>query len=256
MQQFLKEIVKEAGAIAKEYFCKKIRVTSKTLKHDLLTEADETVSEFLVRRIHETYPEHQIKSEEMEIDINNGAEYEWVIDPIDGTWVFAKGIPTWAVMIAVVRNGEPHLGAVYFPVANELFFAEVGKGAFLNGKQLHVNNTDTLDASVGAFHKQVQGNHYGVHFERFQQCALKIAEYDIVRLNFGSSASFSFVASGALDFAVSNGGMDWDRLPIYLINAEAGAMVTDSDGNPWKRGRQDIVIANPQLHPKVMELFR
>lgn len=93
MDTFLKDIIKEAGQIAKGYFDKGVSHEEKSHVADLLTEADLAVSDFLVKKIHETYPDHHIKSEELGEEINPGAEYEWVIDPIDGTRNFAMGVP-------------------------------------------------------------------------------------------------------------------------------------------------------------------
>lgn len=257
MQDFLNQIIREAGAIGKEYFARGVTRTIKSLPHDFVTEADVAVNEFLVNVINTKYPTHRIKSEEMEeVNATGDGEYEWVIDPIDGTYCFANGIPYWAVMIAIMKKGEPYLAAVYFPVTEQLFIAEKGHGAFLNGKQIHVSNTDAIDFSHGLVYRCVPGGPYGEYFERFRVAIANISlRTDASMVNFASAASWCYIATGAMDFALANGGLDWDRLPVDLIMREAGAIVTDSDGNPWQRGRQDCVAANPNLHAKVMELF-
>ena len=258
MQEFLKNVIKEAGEVALSYFNKvDLKMREKGDERDIVTEADEAVSEFLVTSIHKNYPDHHICSEEMAEDINPGAEYEWVMDPIDGTWVFANGLPTWGIMIAVLKNGEPYLSAVYFPVYNDLFFAEKNKGAFLNDKKISVNNMDLLDRANGILFRATPGTVYGDYFEKYRSLGAKlILDYNCHSMNFGSAAFLCYVASGVFGYAGGNAGLAWDLIPPFLICSEAGAVITDSDGNPWKRGRQDYIMANPEIHPQIMKLFK
>ena len=254
----MKTIIKEAGEVALGYFKKvDLKTREKGDERDIVTEADESVSDFLVNAIGKQYPDHHICSEEMDDDINPGAEYEWVIDPIDGTWVFSKGLPTWGIMIAILKNGESYLSAVYFPVYNDLFFAEKNKGAFLNDKIIEVNNIDLLDRANGIFYRSNPGTVYGVLFEKYRSLGAKLVlNTDCHSMNVGSAASICYIANGTFGFAVSNAGLDWDLLPPFLICSEAGAVITDSDGNPWERGRQDYVLANPEIHPQIMKLLK
>jgi myo-inositol-1(or 4)-monophosphatase len=257
MQHFLKTIIKEAGEIGKEYFVRGVSHKEKSHAADLVTEADIAVSEFLVKKIRETYPDHHIKSEELADDINPGAEYEWVIDPIDGTRNFAMGVPFWTTLIAVLRNGETYLGAAYNAFADQLFFAEKGAGAFMNDVRLHVNNKDQLDYAFGVFSRAYEGGIYGDYFERYRVAGVRLVlETKAWMHNYGCMLALCHLASGGADFAMGNAGMDWDFLAPFLICEEAGAIVTDSDGNPWKRGRQDYLVANKDLHPQLLELFQ
>src|SRR3989338_3959722 len=100
MQAYLRATIKEAGEIAKGFFRRGVTHRTKTNLGDLVTDADIAVSNFLLDAIHRQYPDHQIHTEEEGADINPGATYEWVIDPIDGTRNFAHGIPFWCVMVA------------------------------------------------------------------------------------------------------------------------------------------------------------
>ena len=241
-----------------EYFRRGVAHTTKDNIGDLLTEADVAVSGFLVDAIHQKYPSHQIHSEEMKDDVNPGAEYEWVIDPIDGTRNFAWGIAVWCQMIAVLKNGELYLAAIYNPAAKELFFAEKGKGATLNGKPIHVNGVESLDHGLGI---AVRATRFiypdaAIHNTRYRKfMARLVTDTTVWMYNFGTMLGACYVASGGIDFFVSDSGLDHDNLAPVLICQEAGAMVTNGYGEPWTRYRQDIVIANPKLHPKVLELF-
>jgi myo-inositol-1(or 4)-monophosphatase len=258
MKEFLEKTIREAGELAKGYFEKGVTHTWKSNPGDFLTEADTAVSTFLVDAIHAQYTTHHIKSEELREDINPGAEYEWIIDPIDGTRNFATGIPLWGIIIAVMQNGTALHGAVYFPISDYLFFATKGEGAYMNGKRVVVSQTTVLDHATGNLYRapDAQGP-YGQHIAKFRTVsALIYANTNLRCTNFGCAAYISFLANGSLDFAIGNSGLDWDYIAPFLICEEAGAVITDSEGNPWTRGRQDYIIANPDVHPKLMEFFQ
>jgi myo-inositol-1(or 4)-monophosphatase len=258
MQEFLKELIVEAGAMAKGYFEVGVTRTTKSHPTDFVTEADVAVNNFIVERIKREYPDHAIHSEEIATDTNPGAEYEWVIDPIDGTRNFAHSMPLWCCMIAVLKNNETILAAVYQPVTHELFFAQKGKGATLNDKPIFVSTRPDLRYATASISRMAEaGSVYGTHIERYKDFVTRIVNDTNVWVHsFGNMTAACAVANGGLDFFTQNAGRDYDYLPSVLICEEAGAVVTDSDGNPWTRHRQDIVIANPVLHKEVMKLFR
>lgn len=255
MQEFLQTTIRAAGALAKSYFDAGVSHTIKKNLGDLLTEADTAVSTFLVSEIQKQYPDHHIHSEEMAEDINPGAEYEWVIDPIDGTRNFAHGIPIWCQLVCILKNGEPYMAAIYNAPYDQLFFAEKGKGATLNGRQIRVNTVDSLEHGFGFFGRwEGEDSDKVVEYKQFvTRC---VNDTSVWLHAWGTMLAACSVASGGADFFVSNTGYDHDNLAPALICQEAGAVVTDSEGNPWTRQRRDIMIANPKLHPKIMELFQ
>lgn len=255
MEDFLKQIILEAGALAKDYFLKGVSFKSKAHLGDLVTEADVAVSDFLIKKIHEQYPEHAIYTEEAKDKINPGAEFEWIIDPIDGTRNFAKGIGMWCVMIAVYKNNMPVLAAIYNPLASELFFAVKGKGATMNGAPIKVNQVEVFDHAFGfAVRGIVIDPLREANYRRFIEKLTN--ETSAWMHNFGTILAACYVASGGADFYAVNCGRDYDYAAVVLIAAEAGAVVTNADGQPWTRDRNDIVIANPKLHAKILELLK
>ncbi len=258
MKDFLRSIIKEAGALSVEYFRKGVTHETKSNLSDLLTEADVAVSELLVEKIHTKYPDHHIYSEELEEDINPGAEFRWVIDPIDGTRNFAMGLPLFCQIVAIQQNEEIILGAVYNPIAGELFFAEKGKGASMNGMPISVDKKETLDYTAGSFGAYSQESDvYGSHLELFKKVKHRlIDETTMWNHMFGCMIAGCQVASGGFSYFVQNAGLDHDYIAAALICREAGAKVTDSDGNDWMPGRQDIIIANPVLHEQIMKFFK
>lgn len=253
MQEFLKTTIKDAGSIAKEYFHRGVTNKVKTNLGDIVTDADIAVSNFLLEKIHAQYPEHGIHTEEEGDDINPGAQYEWVIDPIDGTRNFAMGISFWCVMVALLKDGELYLAAIYNPLAEELFFAQKGKGAYMNEKQIFVNSVDSLDYGFGVALRTTATDKE----EEYKKVLAKLNIDTSAWIHaFGTMLPLCHLANGGIDFFVINCGFDHDYLPGALICREAGAIVTDSDGNEWTRYRRDIIIANPNLHPKLLELFK
>ena len=254
IHDFLEKTIKEGGALAQEYFRRGVTYTSKTNLGDLVTEADKAVNQLFIDRITKEFPDHRIITEEAAPIGPADARYEWIIDPIDGTRNFAMGISVWCVMAAVYEDGEPKYAAIYNPLGNELFFAGKGKGAVLNDLPIKVNEVSSLDFGFGFC---VRGFNNTMFEERFARSVSRIAlETTVWMHNFGTMLPSCYVASGGGDFFFNNSGYDHDYAATALICAEAGALVTDCDGNPWKRGRRDIVIANPKLHPKVLELLK
>lgn len=257
MQHFVQQLAREAGDIAKTYFYEGVNHTVKGGKFDLLTVADGAVSDFIVKKIREAYPEHHIFSEELEEQINVGAEYEWVIDPIDGTYNFAHGIPTWAVMITVVYKGDALLAVIYFPLANEMFFAKKGEGCFNNGKRVNISAEKSFMQAIGIAYRQIPDRVYGEKYDEYRNIIAAMSkETNAQMCNYAAGSIVAYVAKGGFDFAIANAGLDWDLLPIMLICREAGAICTHLDGTPWTRGHQDYLIAGPELHKQILSFVR
>lgn len=252
MKEFIEKISREAGKLALGIYTQNFTVSNKTDRLDLLTSADVAVSEFLVEAIHSKFPEHHIHSEEMEVDINPGAEYEWVIDPIDGTWNFANHIPIWGSLIAVIHKGETKYAAAYFPVDDMFYWAEKGQGAFCNGNPIKVSGHAELKAAVGSTSASSQ-------FKRGEEISLlwkKLYDRKARIRNFACMYTAVLVASGSTEFYITNIGKDHDYPAPVLLALEAGGIVTDTLGNEWQRGMEDIIIASPSIHKQLLELLK
>ncbi|KKS53304.1 MAG: Inositol-phosphate phosphatase [Candidatus Magasanikbacteria bacterium GW2011_GWD2_43_18] len=256
MKDFFMQILREAGKIPLQYVEDDFVVKEKTDPFDLLSAADVAVHEFITKQIALRYPDHQITSEEGKIEKEH-FEYEWIIDPIDGTYNFVHGNPLWAVVLCVLRNGEIVYSGVFFPVSNQLYFAD-DSGAYLNNKKIHVVDTKEIKHSVASIQAVAPFGPYGIKYEQFLKAKLTyIEKFGKREFSYFSPADYMSVATGMFDFMASNAGLDWDKVPQKHICEKAGAVVTDSDGNPWQRGRQDIIIsATPELPEQVLALFR
>lgn len=258
MDMFLKQVIKEAGQIAKDYFLKGVTFKTKSHIGDLITVADNAVSDFLIAKIQESYPDHGIYSEEQDSIINPNSDYLWMIDPIDGTRNFANAIPLWCNMVALFYKKELIMSALYNPLSDELFFAEKGKGATLNGMPIRVNDVDSFEYGYGAI---VRGTYDmenpNAYQKEFARVSARIAENTTVWMhNYGTMLLAVYVATGAVDFYAANAGFDHDFAAPALICREAGALVTGIGGKDWERGMRDYIVANPKLHPKLLELFK
>lgn len=149
--EFTLSLVREAGTRLKEAQRAHIEVLHKGAdERDVITAVDLEINELLKTRIREAFPDHDIYSEEKDKkDIVHESEYQWVLDPIDGTANFSRSIPHFAVCVGLLQNAVPILGAIYNPMTDELFSFEKGRGAFLNGKSIHVTATEQPSVAQG-----------------------------------------------------------------------------------------------------------
>ncbi|NQV12747.1 MAG: inositol monophosphatase [Parcubacteria group bacterium] len=254
MKDFLEQTIREAGEIASDYFAKGVNIAATKLDpDDVVSEADKALSKFFTEKIREKYPEHGIQDEEQEDVINPEAEYRWVVDPLDGSRNFAAGIPFWCHLVALRQGEETILGGIYNPISDSFFLAEKGKGAYLNDSKIQVSEQKEIDYGFGICtrtHRRGRVNLYIKVLSHF-------ASNTKARLgNYSTMLGSCYVATGGVDFIVTNGGVDHDYFAPVLLCQEAGAKVTDSDGNPWQAGRSDLVMANPTLHDKIMEQIK
>lgn len=259
MLEFAKNLAKEAGSLALGYYKEGVSHTFKSSPSDLVTEADTVVSDFIIKKIKETYPDHGIISEEEDQIVNENAEYVWVIDPIDGTRNFANHIALWCTIIGLTKNGEPYMGVIYDPINDELFYAKRGEGAYCNEKKIKVSEHGDVDHAFTVFSN-------GMVNEESPYSPDKFEEYlDFYKnlmgdnghwiSNLGTMLECCQLAAGRIDAVVKNCGLYWDYLAPYVITTEAGAVWTDCAGEKWEKGKLDIVVANPELHAKLLKLF-
>lgn len=253
MESFIQQVVREAGDIVLRRFgIDGEHYRKSDHPGDVVTKADLHADKFITDRIRAQYPEHGIISEESG-SVHEGAEYVWVVDPIDGTQNFARHVPMFGVMICLLHKGEVILSAINIPTMNEVFFAKAGVGTFLNGTKVTCSQLPTLHQSSGAGSARIQGR-----MGEFVRILLTIdPNYNVQFSSFGCmSVNSCYVAAGRRDWVVPLAGQVWDFAPVSLILKEAGCTVTDTRGNPWTYGMKEMVAANPQLHSELLKLTR
>jgi myo-inositol-1(or 4)-monophosphatase len=241
----------EGAKILRKYFGKLTAVTKKGAI-DLVTEADLESEKAIIDTIHNAFPEHTILAEESGLNRGN-AKTQWIIDPLDGTTNFAHELGIFAVSIAFSYMDEMSLAFVLNPVSGELFTAEKGKGAKLNGFPISVSKTQKVSESL-----LVTGFPYN-HPEiidaimfRFSRCTK--AAQGIRRL--GSAAlDLCFVACGRFDGFWEQNLKPWDTAAGALIAQEAGARVTDFSGTPFDIHEKEILATNDKIHQEMTGLL-
>jgi myo-inositol-1(or 4)-monophosphatase len=257
MESNLKNVMFEAADQAAEIlinnFGKNFEIGRKKDYNDLVTEIDRQSEKKIIEVIHQHYPEHNILGEEGG-DNKKKSDYRWIIDPIDGTINFTHKLPLFCISIALEIKGVISIGLVQAPLTGEKFWAEIGGGAFLNGKRIHVSSTENLaDALL------VTGFPYGArhnigncidHFVNFVKLGLPIRRL-------GSAAlDLCYLACGRFDAFWEVNLNPWDVAAGYLIVKEAGGKVTDFSGDEYSVYMKEILASNGRkLHEEMIDVL-
>lgn len=245
----IERLAREAGAILRAGYNKEHNVKYKGVI-DLVTEVDHQSESFLLGEIRKQFPDHHIFAEESGI-IQGNDEHIWYIDPLDGTVNYAHHIPIFCVSIAYASRGTLQLGAVYDPMRDEMFLAERGKGASLNGTLLHVSAVTELQKSLlvtgfpyNAWDTAQDNFANFVHFGKLTQGVRRL----------GSAAlDLCYVAAGRFDGFWEMSLNAWDVAAGGLIALEAGALVTNVDGkDDFISPPQSVVAATQGIHGKII----
>jgi myo-inositol-1(or 4)-monophosphatase len=220
--------------------------------NDLVTEADHASDKAIIGVIKDAFPDHFILSEETG-NITTESEYKWIIDPIDGTINYAQGIPICCVSIGLEKSGKMIAGAVYNPFMNEYFFAEKGKGAFLNDKPISVSSRSTLLNSclVTGFPYTYLDSPNGPLqcFERFIRKGVPVRRL-------GSAAiDLCWVAAGRFDGFYEHKLNAWDSAAGFLMVEEAGGKVTDFKNDYYSVYQPHIVATNGLIHDELLKVI-
>jgi myo-inositol-1(or 4)-monophosphatase len=251
LKKFIITHIKEAGDIARKNFRSSQKHFWKKDK-SILTETDLKIDKYLASEIKKYFPHHNIISEEA-APIHNGGEYTWFIDPIDGTINFAQGIPYFCVSIGLAKGKEMIFGAVYDPVHNELFFAEKGKGAYLNGKKIRLRIKEKIANIIISLDIWKNAKY---NLMKFQEEICKNFRVPTKRQCFCLSGCYA--AIGRMDVAVFAHNSPWDVAAVSLICKEAGLKVTELDGKKFvpREEMKGIIIAKPKLHKEIMKYIK
>jgi myo-inositol-1(or 4)-monophosphatase len=218
-----------------------------------VTEADVAVEEEIRSRIERRFPSHTFLGEESGGPVLPTASCRWIVDPIDGTTNFAHGLALFCTSIALEVDGRVDVGVVYDPMADELFTAERGQGARLNGRRLSVTSVDTLiDALL------VTGFPYTATHEREEQLAIFgrfLHEAQAVRRLGSAALDLCCVAAGRFDGFWEQNLQAWDVAAGALIVEEAGGRVSRFGGDEFSAFSREIIASNGALHPRLMDVI-
>ncbi|QQS34121.1 MAG: inositol monophosphatase [Acidobacteriota bacterium] len=254
MLNFAIETAKDAGRVLMEKFG---RIEAVTKKGDinLVTEADLASEALIIERIKSHFPKHSILAEEAgnAVIIGDDGGHKWIIDPLDGTTNFAHGYPCFCVTIALEHEGRIVLGVSYDPTRDELFAAERGQGATLNGKPMRVSATDSLgDALI------VTGFPYDI--KRRDDFARHLTQMLLscrgVRRDGSAAIDLAYVACGRFDGFWEEGLNPWDMAAGILLIEEAGGRVSNYDGSEFDLYQPPILASNGRIHVEMSSILR
>jgi myo-inositol-1(or 4)-monophosphatase len=247
------DAVRRAGAIQRDAFGGTFQISKKGAI-DLVTEVDVAVERMMRALIAERHPDHDVLAEELGGPEGGGtSRYCWICDPIDGTTNFVHALPIFCSTVALEVDGRLEAGAVYDPMRDELFTAERGRGAQLNGRTLHVSSTASLiDALL------VTGFPYSVQESLHAHVALfaKFLGTSRAVRRLGSAAlDACYVAAGRLDGFWEHGLNAWDIAAGVLLVQEAGGVVTDLDGGAFDLRSGRILATNGRIHEAMRDVI-
>jgi myo-inositol-1(or 4)-monophosphatase len=270
-------IAREAGALLMHYFQKHIKIEYKG-DADLVTAADRASEALIRERIQQQFPGHDVLGEEQGLN-DQGSDYRWYVDPLDGTTNFAHGYPVFCVSMALEDRALDHrelghrelehreleqratekqpaqriAGVVYDPTRDELFSAEQGQGAHLNGAAIHVSQAAQLKESLLAtgFPSHKRHKNPNIHF--YHQITLRTHG---VRRAGSAALDLCNVASGRFDGFWEFNLNPWDTAAGALIVEEAGGIVSRFDGSPFEIDSRETLASNGLIHPALVQEFQ
>ena len=218
-------------------------------KKDVVTRADIASEKLIVEGIRKAFPEHSIRTEEAGVIEGTDPRFRWIIDPVDGTVNFSRGIPLWGISIALHFEGKPLVAAINLPKLGELYTAARGLGAFMNGKAIHVSQeSESVHAIVSNGDFNV-GDAEKINAQNSRNFAREAVAFERVKCLGSAVIEGCFTACGRIDCFVMTMSYPWDIAAIALMVEEAGGKATRIDGAPLQFvDAEQAVFSNGTLH--------
>jgi myo-inositol-1(or 4)-monophosphatase len=252
-------IARQAGSLLRGFYEKGVTAEYKG-DVDLVTEADRASEALIVERLHAAFPHHGIYGEEGTRD-RLESEYRWYVDPLDGTTNFAHGFPAFCVILGLEHrslglapdtDGEIVAGVVYDPLRDEMFVAEKGRGAWLNGRQIKVSKVATLAESLTATGFPSQKRHASPNIHFYQQITLRSHG---VRRAGSAGLDLAYVACGRIDGFWEFNLNPWDTSAGVLLVTEAGGTISHFDGGTFTLDSREVLATNGLILSEVKHIF-
>ena len=243
------DIAREAGALLMDYFGK----VSYELKGDadLVTEADRASERLVVERLRAHFPDHSIVAEEGG-GHESSSEYCWYVDPVDGTTNFAHGFPVFNITLALAKAGEMIAGVTFDPTRQELFAAEKGGGATLNGQKIAVSKATRLEDSLVSTGFPSRKRHHNVNIYFYWEMAMRTHG---VRRAGSAAIDLAYVACGRFEAFWEFGLNSWDMAAGILLVEEAGGRCSDMRGGPKNLHGPSLIADNGGIHDEMVAVF-
>jgi histidinol phosphatase-like enzyme (inositol monophosphatase family) len=241
--EFARELAEASGEIVSKYFRTSMLVCEKS---DLspVTVADRQAEQVMRHLIQSHYPDHDILGEEFE-PVNHGAEYQWVLDPIDGTKTFVAGTVLFGTLIALLKNGRPILGVINNPITNQTLIGD-GHRTWLNGMVVHVRDCSSIeDATL------LTTSHWSVGKNRDEKAFEALTKRTKMYRTWGDCYGYYMVATGYADIMIDPTMHIWDVAPLIPIIEGAGGRITDYFGND-PMSAEGTVATTGRIHAEVI----
>ncbi len=257
MLEIAKEAASVAGAYLRERFLEQL-VPDEELHNDVKLPEDKGSERRIIEVIHRHFPTHTIYSEEVGM-VSREEEYLWIVDPLDGTNNYFIGFPYFSISIALQHKGELVLGVVYNPVAGQMFWAEKGKGAYLNGNRISINDRTDLTRAVGTY---IRGRNTVTKEQELDFTKPFMIHTKRLLRNVAPALDWCLLANGWLDYIVMQRSGIMDVAAGIVIAKEAGATITDWQGEPYKHepfhqeSFRSLLASNGHLHETVRDLIQ
>ncbi|MBI2591399.1 MAG: inositol monophosphatase [Candidatus Brennerbacteria bacterium] len=246
------EAIKESGDVLKQLFGGSIKKYEMKNKLDILAEADLKSERIIIDCIKKNFPNHSILSEEKGEE-NNSSEFRWIIDPVDGTINFSRGIEEFCISIAVEQNKQLILGLIYNPLSDKLYSAEKGKGAYLNDKKINVSLEKQVINTILATDNS---SNVEARIKNYEILSKICAQVRHIRILGSGALHLARIASGEIDAYYKTKFNYWDYGAGVLLVKEAGGEITDFSGNPISESSKNIVVSNKIIHDQILTLLK
>lgn len=247
---------KAAGRLMRDFGeVENLQVSTKG-PNDFVSNADKKAEETIIKELLEKRPDYAILAEETGEQNGGKSEYRFVIDPLDGTKNFLHGFPYWCISIGLEKAGEPVAGVIYAPLSNEMFTAERGGGAFLNGRRIRVSNRKYLNEAFAACDSPTAYKRATkAPINSLQMINQLTPKLGTIRCVNAAALDLAYLAAGKFDIVVDLALKKWDMAAGIIIVKEAGGQVTDSRGGNAHYEQGDIVATNYHLHENLIKLL-
>ena len=251
LKSFAIDLARKSGALLKAKLTQKHKIHYKG-KINLVTEADKMSEDLIIGAINRKFPDHGILSEESPA-ITGAGKLRWIIDPLDGTTNYAHGYPVFCVSIALEKEGKVILGVVYDPMRDEMFVAQHGKGAYLNGKKISVSPLKNISRSLLAtgFPYDIRESKNN-NLDYFNSMAVNV---QAIRRAGAAALDLAHLAAGRFDGFWELKLKPWDTAAGCLLVTEAGGSISDIKGKKWNLYSPDLLASNGLIHKQMIKVL-
>ena len=259
-QKKAEKLARQAGEILQEYREEAVIRKQKGDALDITTDADLASERFLTKEFHKLFPDHNIFAEEHGDELRR-SDFTWIIDPLDGTKEYTRGLPLYSVLIALEYKREVVVGVVFRPSTDELFSASKGRGALLNGKKIFVSKESELKNSFIWTHLPTYKTSKKDSIFIWDVMGKLRTEVYRIRANWEDATTLCWLAQGGLEgFVLTLPQVNewWDVAPGLLMIEEAGGKVTDMYGEKIKNRdlSKGIIASNGKIHQELLKYFK